>query len=266
MKNPLRALSILGVLTALSFLLVGCGQQQTDSTMAELNEKLSKHLDLVDQKNDLIKDRMASLENDNREMRESLDRILANQENPGDITNQVAEILEMQVDSLIADQLAAKIGKDPAAAVSSDSIRNEIAAYEEDKRKQEEEERAQRDAERQAEREQRNQERMTAMADELGINDQQLEQIQVAQATMQKGMSQLFTDMREGKIEGGRDGMREAFEGLREAHQTIVSNFLSEEQAATYMEKYSRGGMFGGGGDRGGRGGGDRGGRGGGGR
>jgi len=263
MKKHQHYLAIIVVTTALSFLL-GCGSKQTESTMAELNDKLAKHLDLVDQKNDLIKDRMASLENDNREMRASLDRILANQENPGDITNQVAAILEMQVDSLIADQLAAKIGDDPAAVVSSDSIRNEIVAYEAAKEKQAEEERAQRDAERQAERDQRNQERLTAMADDLGINDQQLEQIQVAQATMQKGMTQMWTDMREGKIEGGRDGMREAFEGLREAHSTIVKNFLSEEQVETYMEKYSRGG-FGGFGGPGGQGGG-RGGRGGGGR
>jgi len=262
MQKHLKQLTIIGVTTALSFLLFGCGSNQTDSTMDQLNAKLTKHLDLVDQKNDLIKDRMASLENDNREMRETLDRILANQENPGDITNQVAEILEMQVDSLIADQLAAKIGDDPAAALSSEGIRNEILAYEEDKRKQAEEERAQRDAERQAEREQRNQERMTAMADDLGINDEQLEQIKVAQATMQKSMTQMWTDMREGKIEGGRDGIRKNFEGMREAHQTIVSNFLSEEQAEAYMEKYSRGNMFGGGGPGGGPGG-DRGGRGG---
>lgn len=243
-------------------LLAGCGSNQAGEELAdEMNAKLNKQLDLVDQKNDLIKDRMSVLENDNREMRELLEQVLANQENPADLNKQVAEILELQVDDLIANKLEGKV--DDVGTVSPDDIRNEIAAYEKQKEEEQQAEREARRAEEEAQRAERRQEQLASMADDLGINDQQLQQLQVAQETMRTGFGDLFTQMREGGL--SREDREAAFAGLREAHETIVKDFLSDEQAKNYLEKYSRGGDRNrgggfGGGDRGGnRGGGGRG-------
>lgn len=249
----------------LFFLLVGCGDKASEELMAEVNAKLNQQLDLVDKKNELIKDRMSVLENENREMREQLDRILSNQENPADLTNQVASILELQVEDLITEQLEGRVDSTASAtAVTPELIESQIAAYEAKKEAKAEAEREQRRAEEEAAREQRRQERLVEVQTELNLNDQQVQQLQVAQDTMRKGFTDLFTQMREGNL--SREERGQSFQGLREAHETIVKGFLSEDQATAYLKDYARGFMFDGGRGFGGRGFGGRGGRGPGGR
>ena len=123
-------------------------------------------------------------------------------------------------------------------------------------------ERAEREEAERIRREERLDERMARMAEELGLDPTQKEQVRAALWKREEAMAAMWREMRNasgrGSFLGDREAVREKFAAIRDASVQAIQAALSPAQFEQYQEKFEND-RFGG---RGGFGGGDRGGRG----
>lgn len=160
-----------------------------------------------------------------------------------------------QVDLAAIEQLLASLSKpdQPAPAGLATMVERAI----EDKETREREER---DAERQADREQRLDERMTEMAEKIGMDAGQKESVRTALAERDQARGEFFETMRNGGGFGAgmdRDSIRTSMEELTNKTNSAIQSSLSPVQYEQYQESYAESGMgnWGRGGTRGGGGG-----------
>ncbi|MFG0315857.1 MAG: hypothetical protein ACF8XB_01190 [Planctomycetota bacterium JB042] len=119
------------------------------------------------------------------------------------------------------------------------------------------EEERQRDEEREKRRQERSEEQLARLAQELGLNAYQTNQLRDAMAKQREKMEAARDSLRENR---DWEGMRTAMEKVREEMNVALGTFMTQEQIDKYHE--STRGFRGGRGDRGDRGGPGRGGRG----
>jgi len=258
MKSKIRCLAI-PILAAL--VVSGCSQNN-DALMAELEAKLAKERKHNKELTEFLEQRMTSLEVKNGLLADEFETLKASQtevvETALNVSNKVAQALQVEVAGLIENEIATKIeaalpdGRAGGGALAN-TIQSEIVAYEKKKAEEREAEREQQRIEAEERRAQEREERFQSQVAELGLNAQQSEQLRVAQETLRTSMSTLFTEAREsGNF--NRDTMREKMTELREANTQILSQFMTAEQVGSYNEMNDRGPWGRGGpGGRGGR-------------
>lgn len=252
-------------LFTLSTLLLTACQQQEVSTDQEV-EKLLKEIKSFSTASEKMEKRIASLEKTNRMLegeinvlKEELSQVRGTDED-GDLNERVAEIVNEELGELITKKIDEQAGGEGLTQqMLVTSWNQQMTAYEEQR---EAEEQAIRDERRKQEEERRAEmqaARLVRMAEELGIDDTQAEQLQIAMETVREQHRELFTSMRE---TGGVDPqvIREEMEKIRAAHLAVTAQFLNQEQQTAYTEMGQRMGFEAGGGGPRGRGG--RGGRG----
>lgn len=161
-----------------------------------------------------------------------------------------------QVDLEAIEELLASLSKpdQPAPAGLATMVERAI----EDKETREREER---DAERQAEREQRLDDRMTEMAEKLGMDAGQKESVRTALAERDQARGEFFESMRNGGGFAGmdRDSIRASMEEITNKTNASIQSSLSPVQYEQYQESYAESGFGNWGRGGGGRGGGGRG-------
>ena len=245
-------------------LFTGCGESTTPAPSAELLEKIEAFASA----NKKLDQRIADLEKTNRMLQGEVNVLKESANSPaapasidGDaLTQKVSEIVNNELANLIAAKFDEQAGgQGITQQLLASSWQQQMTAFEEKKAADEEirrEERRKADEERRAEQQA---ERLVKMAEDLGINDTQAEQLQVAMDTMREQARDMFTKMREEGSGFNRDTIRDEMAKLREMHLQVTSQFLTPDQQTAYSEMSDRGGFGGGpGGSWGGRGGGGR--------
>jgi chromosome segregation ATPase len=252
--------------SALVASLVGCSEQSTSSApSAEITEQLTAFAST----NQKLEKRLSELEKNNRMLEGDVNVLkdqLANQsktDEDGNLNEQVAEIVNNELGELIAAKLDEQAGGEGLTQqLLATSWNQQMTAFKEKEEAAEEARREERRAEEEERREEQTAQRLAKMAEDLGIDDTQAGQLQVAMDTMRTQAREYFNEMREGGGGFDRDTIRDEMTKLRDVHLQVTSQFLTTEQQAAYSEMSDRGGFGGGppggfsGGGRGGRGGG----------
>ena len=261
MKRTHR-LALIPLFTA-GLLLSSCSQQAATGPSPELLEKLETFATSSKQ----LESRIAELEKTNRMLEGEVNLLkldakatAGEEENGDDLSARVAEIVNNELGELIASKLDEQAGGEGLTQqMLVSSWNQQMTAFEEKKEAEEEARREERRAEEEERRAEATAERLVRMADELGINDTQAQQLQVAMDTMRTQARDYFNEMRESGGGFDRDNIREEMTKLRDVHLQVTSQFLSDEQQTAYSEmdqgRGGFGGGFGGGGPGGGRGG-----------
>jgi hypothetical protein len=201
-------------------------------------------------RNQELEARLAQLERTNLRLDRTIEAM-----KDSSTTNQVRDMvkgfLDDEVQSLVVTKLDEKIGGAQEAGQMFTGIWDQqMAAYEARKKAEDEARREERRQEEEVRREERNADRLARLQEDLNLNDDQAERLSIAQGTFRASMQETFLAMREGG-DFDRDTIREKMAGLREVHNEILGQFLSEEQMEAYAEKNQNPWGFGGGGDRG---------------
>lgn len=228
--NIFRLLSLLSLSTTL--LLFGCNQSEPQDEATNLqpeaeNRDIEKKLELLTQRIEQLEVEQVKLIRGLEERNAEAAEIVADGETLG----------SEQIESLIEAQVADRIDTVQQQRVAEIALR-EIESYEERKTAAEEAEREARRQERDARRQEREQERVNEIAQNLGLNDQQAEELLAARSGLRTTIREVFDYMRE-QGDFDRSVMRETMTELRTQHQQILSEFLTDEQLKKYLDQHS---------------------------
>lgn len=238
----------------LAIAMAGCGSPEA---VVDIDAAVSKAVKAQTAplltRNQELEARVAQLERTNLRLDRTIEAM-----KDSSTTNQVRDMvkgfLEEEVQTLVVTKLDEKIGGAQEAGQMFTGIWDQqMAAYEARKEAESEARREERREEEEVRREERNADRLARLQEDLNLNDDQAERLSIAQGTFRSSLQETFLAMREGG-DFDRDTIRDKMAGLREVHNEIVGQFLSEEQMEAYAEKNQSPWSFfggGGGGDRG---------------
>jgi len=143
----------------------------------------------------------------------------------------------VELDRIIAAKIEERIGTtDQIESIFTQAVQEGMEDYE--RRKQEEarrraEERRQAEQRRREEREQR---RLDEIAQTLELTSFETEQLRDARVGVREAVHELFRVVREGRGSYNRDQVRAAMTEIRSGHESVLSEFLSEEQVEKYKQ------------------------------
>jgi len=251
-----------GMVTVCAALLAGCGanMEQID---ADIEAKISKRMTAVDSYTGSLKTRIQDLEASNAELKAEIAKLKllpgGEATAEGSAEEGVAEVAEVPVNPEIKQLVTEWIqqpsgGQLAMSQVFSQQFQSQMQAYEEKKQEEEEARREQQRQEWEQRRAEAEEQRFAQLSEDLGLNQNQAEQLKLAETTLQESIRESFAAMRESG-DFDRDKMRETIDSLRDAHKQITGQILNQEQMATYEEQQprmpfggGRGGPWGGGG------------------
>jgi len=223
-------LLVLLFLTLLIFS-IGCSQPEPQTASADIREE-SNGVEL-EKSIAVLKQRIERLEVEQARLVEQLDQQAAR---GIEMVAEAGSIEPEKIEGLIEAEVAERVDSIQQRQVAEIALQ-EIKSYEERKAAAEEAEREAIRQEREARRQEREAERVGEIAQELGLNDQQAEELLAARAGLQTTIREVFDYMRE-QGDFDRDVMRETMGELREQHEQILAEFMTDEQLKSYLEQH----------------------------
>ncbi len=230
MKMRWMAMVGAGALAALT----GCGQ---DARVEELSRKADTQAARLDALQAAVDGLKLQLKN--------LDETQA-----AALQQRVAAAIQAQMSAMISSQVAArveaKIGSEAEVNnIFQGAVRDAMADYEAKKEQEAAAERERRQAEREQRRQEWEQRQLAQLKETLGLNDQQVEQMQALSTSLRETMRQGFEELRNA---GGFDPekMRERAEQTRTEYTAKLQEILTAEQYEKLEQQPMMGMLLGG--------------------
>ncbi len=232
MKKEIISVFTCAFIFVFGTLLSGCDDNQSPDQPSPGGEDSKKMTKLVSQ----LKERIEQIEVKQVRLMKTIEK-LESRKKVGGID--VGTVADDQIKRIIEEQLASITEQKFSELAAA-----EIVAHEERKKVEAEAEREKRNKEREARYEEREVARVARMAEELGLDGEQAEQLRIARAGMRETMNEVFKYVREeGHFEP--TAIRETITNLRAEHKSMLNEFMTPEQTDTYLQKYSFSGGFG---------------------
>ena len=162
--------------------------------------------------------------------------------------------LESQLDRIIAAKIDEKLGTHAEIeTIFTQAVQDGMEDYEKRKEEEAEQRAEERRLEIEKRREEREERQLSEIAQNLELTDFETEKLREARTGVRVAVEELFRVVREERGTYDRDQIRAAMEEIKSGHETVVAEFMSEEQVKAYSEMESNRMPFGfmGGGRRG---------------
>lgn len=225
MKRTAMSLVLVGALC-----LAGCGKQQ----MEELTNRM-----------EALEGRIAELNETVRQQETQLAAQVAALEAAA-VSNRVNAAatgldagLRQELTALVEKRISARIGtEEDIQAIFEDTFSDTMAEMEKQEEVRRTEQRDERRRQWEEARARREESRLKQLADDLQLDEQQAEQVKVANAEFNESMRQMMTDMREsGEFNLG--SIRTNLDAVRAKRDEQMQNILTDEQFEGYKKRPS---------------------------